>query len=104
MDVQHDPFPALTPVNCNDMLPLQREAIENYFNMTGIPRFRRMCMAALAATPINATHDVPAELNAQPGWSDDMVNMACATVFMRTGVHVDADDMRAGIERAIANR
>ncbi len=37
-------------------------------------------------------------------WTYDMVNMACATVFMRTGVHVDAEDMRAGIERAIATR
>lgn len=58
MDAYHDPFPALTPANCSDMLP---------------------------------------------GWTDDMVNMVCATVFIRTGVHVDAEDMRAGIERAIAN-
>ena len=62
MDVHHDPFPALTPANCGDMLPLQREAIANYFNITGVPRFRRMCMDALAATPLNAAHGVPAEL------------------------------------------
>lgn len=37
-------------------------------------------------------------------WTDDMVNVACATVFMHTGVHVDAEDMRAVIERAIATR